>query len=99
MIWHKKNYVEAGKNWESHQSAKISFGIMFPHLIIYSTYDKTIQRIRRGNLCVRTKIRHDSIMGITAWAEQYFQKSLSVNTVDCSIHKFRNLIQKHCHLV
>lgn len=28
-------------------------------------------------------------MGITAWAEEYFQKSLSVNTVDCSIHKFR----------
>lgn len=34
MILHKKNYVEAGKNWESHQSAKISFGIMFPHVKI-----------------------------------------------------------------
>lgn len=28
-------------------------------------------------------------MRITAWAEEYFQKLLSVNTVDCSIHKFR----------
>ena len=32
--------------------------------------------------------RHDSVMEITAWAQEHFQKSPSVNTVHCSVHIF-----------
>ncbi len=29
--------------------------------------------------------RHDSVIDITKWAQEYFQKSLSVNTIRCAI--------------
>ena len=33
------------------------------------------------------KNRHDSVMGITAWAQEHFQKPLPVHTVHGAIHK------------
>ncbi|KAF3708097.1 hypothetical protein EXN66_Car001270 [Channa argus] len=33
------------------------------------------------------KNRHDSLLDITAWAQEHFLKSLSVNTGRCVIHK------------
>ena len=35
------------------------------------------------------KSRHDSVMEITAWVQECFQKSLSVKTVHDAIHKHR----------
>ena len=60
-------------------------------------------------LCI--KKRPDSVLEITAWAQEHFQKSLSVNTAHHAIHKCRlklyhaekkpyvNRIQKHCRLL
>ena len=57
-------------------------------------------------LCIKN--RHDSVMKITALAQEHLQKSLSVNTVHRAVHKCRlklyhskkksyvNMIQKHC---
>ena len=56
------------------------------------------------------KNRHDSVTEITAWAQDHFRKSLSVNTVRRAIHKCKlklyhakkkpyvNTIQKHRRL-
>ncbi|MGL4878608.1 hypothetical protein [Paraclostridium dentum] len=54
------------------------------------------------------KNNHDSLLDITAWAQEHFQKSLSVNTVRCAIQKcqiklyhakkkpYLNTMQSHC---
>jgi len=54
---------------------------------------------------------HDSVMKITAWAQEYFQKPLFANTVCRAIHRCRlklfpaknklyvNMTQKHCRLL
>ena len=56
-------------------------------------------------------LKIDSVQETTAWAQEHFQKSLSVNTAHCNIHRRRlklhqagkkpyvNMIQKHCHLL
>ncbi len=38
--------------------------------------------------------RHDSVIDITKWAQAYFQKSLSVNTIRCAICRCK---LKLCH--
>ncbi len=49
--------------------------------------------------------RHDSVIDITKWAQEYFQKPLSVNTIHCAIYRqlklyhakrkpFVNMVQK-----
>ncbi len=55
--------------------------------------------------------RHDSVIDITKWAQEYFQKPLSVNTIHCAIcrcqlnlyHAKRkpnvNMVQKLCRLL
>lgn len=35
------------------------------------------------------KNRHNSVMEITAWGQEHFQKSLCVNAVHCAIHEYR----------
>jgi len=57
------------------------------------------------------KNRPDSVLEITAWAQDHFQKSTSVNTAHRNIHKCRlevchaekkphvDKIQKHCRLL
>ena len=59
--------------------------------------------------CIRN--RHDSLLDITAWPQENFQKSLSLNTVHVAIHKCKlklyqinkkpyvNTIQKYIHLL
>ncbi len=55
--------------------------------------------------------RHDSVIDITKWAQEYFQKPLSVNTIRCAIYRcllklyrakrkpYVNMVQKrHCVL-
>ncbi len=51
--------------------------------------------------------RHDSVIDITKWAQEYFQKPLSVNTIHCAIcrcqlklyhakrNTYVNMVQKH----
>lgn len=55
-----------------------------------------------------TQNRHDSVMGITAWAQKHLQNSLSVNIVRRFIHKYRiyhkkkpyvNMIRKCCRVL
>ncbi len=55
--------------------------------------------------------RHDSVINITKWAQEYFQKPLSVNTICCAICRcqlklyhakiklYVNMVQKHCHVL
>ena len=62
-----------------------------------------------GRHCIKN--RHDSVTEITAWAQDHFRKSLSVNTVHRAIHKCKlklyhakkkpyvNTIQKRRHLL
>ena len=54
------------------------------------------------------KNRHDCLLYITAWVQEYVQKSLSKNTVNCEIHKCKlklyhrkekNAMQKHQNLL
>ncbi len=55
--------------------------------------------------------RHDSVIDITKWAQEYFQKPLSVNTIRYAICKcqlklyhtkskpYVNIVQKHCRVL
>ena len=67
---------------------------------------RDLRALRRQ--CIKN--RHDSVSEITAWAQDHFQKSLSVNTVRRAFHKcklklyhakkpYLNTIQKRCRLL
>ncbi len=55
--------------------------------------------------------RHDSVIDITKWAQEYFQKPLSVNTIRraicrCQLKRYHakrkpyvNMVQKPCHVL
>ncbi len=55
--------------------------------------------------------RHDSVIDITKWAQEYFQKPLSVNTISCAIYRYQlklyhakrkpyvNMVQKRRHVL
>ncbi len=55
--------------------------------------------------------RHDSVIDITKWAQEYFQKPLSVNTIRRAICRcqlklyhakrkpYVNMVQKHCRVL
>ncbi len=54
---------------------------------------------------------HDSVIDITKWAQEYFQKPLSVNTISCAICRcqlklyhakrkpYVNMVQKRCRVL
>ncbi len=54
--------------------------------------------------------RHDSVIDITKWAQEYFQKPLSINTIhraicrcqlklSCKKKPYENMVQKHCRVL
>ncbi len=55
--------------------------------------------------------RHYSVIDITKWAQEYFQKTLSVNTIHCAICRcqlklyhakrkpYVNMVLKRCHVL
>ena len=65
----------------------------------WSILDANLQVLRRR--CIGN--RHDSVLGVAAWAQIQFLKSLSVNTVNRAIHKCKLKLyhakKKRCRLI
>jgi len=64
------------------------------HHLLCITSSKDSEKLEKS-LCIRDKAedlywmpwahRHDCVSDITKWAQEYFQKPLSVNTIRCAI--------------
>lgn len=79
--------------WKYTRSRKVSGGKKKPFTANW--VNRNIQRIWK-NLCAqgdkagnreKKKKKHDSIMEISARSQEHFQKSLSMNTVQCAVHE------------
>ena len=82
-MWWQQHVWDWGKNWD--RSCK-SWKKKLEEHVANQYWIPTVFRALRQH-CIKN--RNDSVMVITAWDQGRFQKSLSVSSVHCAIHKCR----------